>query len=80
MLLSETQGTEPSKYLKEKKSTRNFACIIPRDSLSSGERTGNSLNLYCVISARSCNKGVVGCTVLSCVRQTTVKNCFSSRS
>ena len=31
-----TQGTETSKYLQEKKSSR--------DSLSSGERTGKSLN------------------------------------
>ncbi len=35
----ETQGTEPSKYLEEKK-TRS-------DSLSSGERRGKSLNLSC---------------------------------
>ena len=30
------------------------------DSLSSGERTGNSLNLYCVIACVRCNMGVVG--------------------
>ena len=35
-----TQGTEPSKYLEEEKSKR--------DSLSSGERRGKSLNLVCV--------------------------------
>ena len=31
-----------------------------RDSLSSGERTGNSLNLYYVIACKRCSIGVVG--------------------
>ena len=35
----QTQRTETSKYLEEEKTNS--------DSLSSGERTGNSLNLYC---------------------------------
>ena len=38
-MLEQTQGTETSKYLQEEKE------II--DSLSSGDRTGNSLNRCC---------------------------------
>ncbi len=46
-MLEQTQGTETSKYLQEEKE------II--DSLSSGDRTGNSLNRRCYG-----NVGVVG--------------------
>ncbi len=46
-MLGRTQGTETSKYLQEEKE------II--DSLSSGDRTGNSLNRRCYG-----NVGVVG--------------------
>ena len=34
-----------------------------RDSLSSGERNGKSLNLYYVIACVRCSIGVVGCIV-----------------
>ena len=48
----ETQGTETSKYLWKRNQIR--------DSLSSGERTGNSLNLFGVIGTNRCQRGVVG--------------------
>ena len=47
-----SEGTETSKYLEEKKSTR--------DSLSSGERTGSSLNPYNVKPASVVVWGLYG--------------------
>ena len=49
---SETGGIETSQYPKERKSNR--------DSLSSGERKGKSLNLYSVIDQFCCCMGVAG--------------------
>ncbi len=53
-----TQGTEPSKYLKEKK--------INNDSHSSGERIGKSLNQSGVQAWQRCLFGVVGSVVQLC--------------
>ena len=47
-IMKRTQGTETSQYLEEKKTNS--------DSPSSGERTGNSLNLRCV-SLRALQRG-----------------------
>ena len=56
--ISETQGTEPSKYLEEKKSKR--------DSLSSGERKGKSLNPLYVEGLHRCRVGVAGLHLAGC--------------
>ena len=59
---SDTGGSETSQYPEEKKT--NPASAGPRfgggDSLSSGERNGNSLNLMRVQACVRCAWGVVG--------------------
>ena len=49
---SDTQGTETSQYLEAKENTR--------DSLSSGERNGNSPNVVCVKPERVADRGLWG--------------------
>ena len=51
----QTEGIETSQYLEEKKAIS--------DSVSSGERTRNSLNRKHVIDCIRCVYGVVGCPV-----------------
>ncbi len=55
----QTGGSEPSQYPKEKKAIRSGVSQIS-DSLSSGERNGNSPNQLYVIARVRCIAGVVG--------------------
>ena len=55
----QTGGSEPSQYPKEKKAIWSGVCQIC-DSLSSGERNGNSPNQLYVIARVRCITGVVG--------------------
>ena len=48
---------------RELKHLSNARNIKQSDSRSSGERTGRSLNLYCVIVGMRCNTGVVSVAV-----------------
>lgn len=58
--LSEYIGQRSERHeLKHLSSARN---IKQRDSLSSGERTGKSLNHYHVITCMCCDNGVAGHT------------------
>ena len=68
----DTQGTEPSQYLEEKKTNR--------DSPSSGERTGKSLNHSHVIGVNRCVGGVAGPVWVSFTTGREVKNLFHSRT
>ena len=59
VFLSEFIGQESQRHeLRHLSSARKRK---QRDSLSSGERTGNSLNLCHVIACGRCGIGVVGC-------------------
>jgi hypothetical protein len=68
----DTQGTEPSQYLEEKKTNR--------DSPSSGERTGKSPNHSHVIGVNRCVDGVVGPVLTLFTKGREVKNLFHSRT
>ena len=68
----DTQGTEPSQYLEEKKSNR--------DSPSSGERTGKSLNHSHVRGVNRCVDGVAGLVWLEFTLWREVKNLSHSRT
>ena len=68
----DTQGTEPSQYLEEKKTNR--------DSPSSGERTGKSPNHSHVIGVNRCVGGVVGSVWTLFTKGREVKNLFHSRT
>ena len=58
VFLSEFIGQESQRHeLRHLSSARKRK---QRDSLSSGERKGKSLNLYYVITCMCCNKGVAG--------------------
>ena len=63
VLLSEFIGQKSERHeLKHLSSARKRK---QRDSLSSGERTGNSLNQCYVIACVRCNIGVAGCKRLT---------------
>ena len=68
----ETRGTEPSQYPEEKKSNR--------DSPSSGERTGKSLNSSHVTGVNRCVVRVAGLVWLVFTHWREVKNHFHSRT
>ena len=76
----ETQGTEPSQYLEEKKTKQARRKARRRDSPSSGERTGKSPNHSHVIGVNRCVGGVAGPALTLFTKGREVKNLFHSRT